>query len=284
VFRPCAPAPLSRSTFRRLAENLSVEQNSALPDTRRRPQSERIRRAARILFTAGAITVGLSLADRQLAARFTVNVTTSMPRGIYRLRPDRRAALHSTVTLTVQPWASWPCPSPGPRASAAPPTTFLTAAPTSRSPPRCSPSTSTYAPSRLTITALKNTRLAGADSSSHHPPCATASFAALKSTSTSPAYPKTSFPKPPNWTPRPPTQTSTLQRLAAPSFLTTPTPLGFTNRSTGAARDCFSLLPSQSRQRRRPPLHGPPQQPSTPPTDRAPAAAPPAPARRRQLP
>jgi hypothetical protein len=117
-------------------------------------------------------------------------------------------------------------------------------------------SESTYAPSRLTITALKNTRLTGADSSSHHPPCATAPFAALKSTSTSPAYPKTSFPKPPNWTPRPPTQTSTLQRLAAPSFLTTPTPLGFTNRSTGAARDCFSLLPSQSRQRRRPPLHG----------------------------
>jgi conjugative transfer signal peptidase TraF len=90
-----------RSTFRRLAENLSVEQNPALAETRRRPQSGRLRRAVRILFTAGAITVGLSLAGRQLAARLTVNVTTSMPRGIYWLRPDRRAALHSTVALAI---------------------------------------------------------------------------------------------------------------------------------------------------------------------------------------
>ena len=78
-----------------------MEQNSALAETRRRPQSGRLRRASRILFTAGAITVGLSVAGGQLAARLTVNVTTSMPRGIYWLWPDRRAALHSTVTLAV---------------------------------------------------------------------------------------------------------------------------------------------------------------------------------------
>jgi hypothetical protein len=55
---------------------------------------------------------------------------------------------------------------------------FLTAAPTSRSPPRCCPNTSTHAPSSPTIGALTSTRLAGAASNSRPPPCATASFAA----------------------------------------------------------------------------------------------------------
>jgi hypothetical protein len=52
-----------------------------------------------------------------------------------------------------------------------------------------------------------------------------------------------------------PTLTSTRQLRAAPSSLTTPIPLGCTNRPTGAARGCFFLLPPRSRQRRRPLLH-----------------------------
>ena len=47
------------------------------------------------------LTVRLSLAGRPIAARLTVNVTTSMPRGIYWLRPGGRVALHSTVTLAI---------------------------------------------------------------------------------------------------------------------------------------------------------------------------------------
>jgi type IV secretory pathway protease TraF len=70
-------------------------------DTRRRAQSRRLRRAARILFTAAAITACLSLAGRQLAARLTINVTTSMPRGLYWLRLGGRVARHSTVTLAI---------------------------------------------------------------------------------------------------------------------------------------------------------------------------------------
>jgi conjugative transfer signal peptidase TraF len=84
-----------------LAENPGVEQTSAPSDTQPRPQASRLWRAARILFTAATITAGLSLAGRQLAARLTVNVTTSMPRGLYWLRPGGRVALHSTVTLDI---------------------------------------------------------------------------------------------------------------------------------------------------------------------------------------
>ena len=51
---------------------------------------------------------------------------------------------------------------------------------------------------------------------------------------------------------RPPTLTLTRQLRAALSSLTTPIPFGFTNRPTGAARDCFFLRPPRSRRRRRP--------------------------------
>ena len=78
-----------------------MEQTSAPSDTQPRPQASRLWRAARILFTAATITAGLSLAGRQLAARLTVNVTTSMPRGLYWLRPGGRVALPSTVTLDI---------------------------------------------------------------------------------------------------------------------------------------------------------------------------------------
>jgi conjugative transfer signal peptidase TraF len=80
-----------------LAENPGVEQNPPPSET----QPSRLRRAVRILFAAAVITVGLSLTGRQLAARLTVNVTTSMPRGLYWLRPGGRVALRSTVTLAV---------------------------------------------------------------------------------------------------------------------------------------------------------------------------------------
>jgi type IV secretory pathway protease TraF len=84
-----------------LAENPGVEQPPALAQTQPRPQVSRLRRAVRILFIAAAITAGLSTAGRQLAIRLTVNVTTSMPRGLDWLRPGGRVALHSTVTLAI---------------------------------------------------------------------------------------------------------------------------------------------------------------------------------------
>ena len=78
-----------------------MEQTPAPSKTHPRPPASRLRRAARILFIAAAITAALSLAGRQLAARLTLNVTTSMPRGLYWLRPGGRVALHSTVTLAI---------------------------------------------------------------------------------------------------------------------------------------------------------------------------------------
>jgi hypothetical protein len=67
--------------------------------------------------------------------------------------------------------------------------------------------------------------------------------------------PNMSSQRPPNWTSRPPTLTSTHQPRAALSSLTTPIPPAYMNRPTGAARDCFFFLPPRSRQRRRPPLY-----------------------------
>jgi len=78
-----------------------VEPTAAPVQTVSRPASRRWCAAARLLFTAAAITTGLTLAGRQLAARLTVNVTTSMPRGLYWLRPGGRVARHSTVTLAI---------------------------------------------------------------------------------------------------------------------------------------------------------------------------------------
>jgi conjugative transfer signal peptidase TraF len=78
-----------------------VETTRALADTPPRPWSRRLREAVRILAAAAAITAGLSLAGRSLAARLTVNVTTSMPRGLYWLRPGGRVAIHATVSLPI---------------------------------------------------------------------------------------------------------------------------------------------------------------------------------------
>ena len=78
-----------------------MEPSPALSGTRPLSQACRLRRAVRILFTAAVITAGLSLAGRELAVRLTLNVTTSMPRGLHWLRPGGRVALHSTITLTT---------------------------------------------------------------------------------------------------------------------------------------------------------------------------------------
>jgi conjugative transfer signal peptidase TraF len=69
----------------------------------RRPSFRCGRTPLRTFLLAALLTVGASMGCRALASRLTVNVTSSMPRGLYWLRPDGAIDRGSVVCLAVPP-------------------------------------------------------------------------------------------------------------------------------------------------------------------------------------
>ncbi len=68
---------------RPFAENIDVERSSPAAGTRRGVGGSWTRSLSIILCGAGLVTVSAAVVCRALAGHLTVNVTTSMPRGIY---------------------------------------------------------------------------------------------------------------------------------------------------------------------------------------------------------
>jgi conjugative transfer signal peptidase TraF len=67
----------------------------------RRPFFRRGRAPLRTFLVAALLTIGASVGCRALASRLTVNVTSSMPRGLYWLRPSGAIDRGSVVCLAV---------------------------------------------------------------------------------------------------------------------------------------------------------------------------------------
>lgn len=67
------------------------------------PQGPRLGALVRALLIASIVTATASIACRAIASRLTINVTSSVPRGLYWLRPGSHVDRNSIVRLAIPP-------------------------------------------------------------------------------------------------------------------------------------------------------------------------------------